>query len=86
MRRQLLTWTAVGLTVLVSFRRLGVRWDRDAGRWFAFVLVACAGVLQPALTSQKERHDVLGSAGEGHQCDTTRLSAFKADHDFDLAP
>jgi hypothetical protein len=19
-----------------------VRWDRDAGRWFAFVLVACA--------------------------------------------
>jgi hypothetical protein len=24
------------------FRRLQVRWDRDAGRWFAFVLVACA--------------------------------------------
>jgi hypothetical protein len=23
-------------------RRLQVRWDRDAGRWFAFVLVACA--------------------------------------------
>jgi hypothetical protein len=21
-----------------------VRWDRDAGRWFAFVLVACAVV------------------------------------------
>jgi hypothetical protein len=26
------------------WRRLGVRWDRDAGRWFAFVLVACAVV------------------------------------------
>ena len=26
------------------FRRLEVRWDRDAGRWFAFVLVACAVV------------------------------------------
>jgi hypothetical protein len=24
------------------FRRLQVRWDRDSGRWFAFVLVACA--------------------------------------------
>jgi hypothetical protein len=23
---------------------LQVRWDRDAGRWFAFVLVACAVV------------------------------------------
>jgi hypothetical protein len=23
---------------------LAVRWDRDAGRWFAFVLVACAVV------------------------------------------
>jgi hypothetical protein len=27
---------------LSYFRRLQVRWDRDAGRWFAFVLVACA--------------------------------------------
>ena len=26
---------------------LQVRWDWDAGRWFAFVLVACAVVLQP---------------------------------------
>jgi hypothetical protein len=25
-------------------RRLQVRWDRDAGRWFAFVLLACAVV------------------------------------------
>ena len=24
------------------FRRLQVRWDRDSGRFFAFVLVACA--------------------------------------------
>jgi hypothetical protein len=26
------------------FRRLQVRWDQDAGRWFAFVLLACAVV------------------------------------------
>jgi IS5 family transposase len=30
------------LSWLTCFRRLQVRWDRDAGRWFAFVLVACA--------------------------------------------
>ena len=28
----------------VVVERLQVRWDRDAGRWFAFVLVACAVV------------------------------------------
>ena len=32
------------LSWLSCFRRLAVRWDRDAGRWFAFVLVACAVV------------------------------------------
>jgi hypothetical protein len=32
------------LSWLSCFRRLEVRWDRDAGRWFAFVLVACAVV------------------------------------------
>jgi hypothetical protein len=32
------------LSWLGCFRRLQVRWDRDAGRWFAFVLVACAVV------------------------------------------
>jgi transposase len=30
------------LSWLSCFRRLQVRWDHDAGRWFAFVLVACA--------------------------------------------
>jgi IS5 family transposase len=30
------------LSWLSCWRRLAVRWDRDAGRWFAFVLVACA--------------------------------------------
>jgi IS5 family transposase len=30
------------LSWLSCFRRLQVRWDRDAGRWFAFMLVACA--------------------------------------------
>jgi IS5 family transposase len=32
------------LSWLSYWRRLQVRWDRDAGRWFAFVLVACAVV------------------------------------------
>jgi hypothetical protein len=32
------------LSWLSCFRRLQVRWDRDAERWFAFVLVACAVV------------------------------------------
>jgi hypothetical protein len=26
------------------FRRLQLRWDQDSGRWFAFVLLACAVV------------------------------------------
>jgi transposase len=30
------------LSWLSCFRRLAVRWDRDSGRWFAFVLLACA--------------------------------------------
>jgi IS5 family transposase len=30
------------LSWLSCFRRLQVRWDWDAGRWFAFALVACA--------------------------------------------
>jgi hypothetical protein len=30
------------LSWLSCWRRLGVRWDRDSERWFAFVLVACA--------------------------------------------
>jgi hypothetical protein len=32
------------LSWLNCFRRLQVRWDRDSGRWFAFVLLACAVV------------------------------------------
>jgi IS5 family transposase len=32
------------LSWLSCWRRLQMRWDRDAGRWFAFVLVACAVV------------------------------------------
>jgi transposase len=32
------------LSWLSCWRRLAVRWDRDAGRWFAFVLLACAVV------------------------------------------
>ena len=52
-RRQIESWTRLrrhrwrverSLSWLSCFRRLPVRWDRDAGRWFAFVLVACAVV------------------------------------------
>jgi transposase len=52
-RRQIESSTRLGrhrwkveraLSWLSCFRRLQVRWDRDAGRWFAFVLVACAVV------------------------------------------
>jgi transposase len=32
------------LSWLRCFRRLQLRWDRDSGRWFAFVLLACAVV------------------------------------------
>jgi transposase len=30
------------LSWLSCWRRLQVRWDRGSGRWFAFVLLACA--------------------------------------------
>jgi transposase len=30
------------LSWLSCYRRLAVRWDRDSGRFFAFVLLACA--------------------------------------------
>jgi IS5 family transposase len=30
------------LSWLSCFRRVQVRWDRHSGRWFAFVLLACA--------------------------------------------
>jgi DDE family transposase len=37
-------WIERALSWLSCFRRLQVRWNRDAGRWFAFVLLACAVV------------------------------------------
>jgi IS5 family transposase len=43
------------LSWLSCWRRLQVRWDRDSGRWFAFVLVACAVVCFTRLSpAQKE--------------------------------
>jgi hypothetical protein len=44
------------LSWLGCFRRLQLRWDRDSGRWFAFVLLACALVCfnrlhQPAIAT-----------------------------------
>jgi transposase len=32
------------LSWLSCWRRLAARWDRDSGRWLAFVLLACAVV------------------------------------------
>jgi IS5 family transposase len=32
------------LSWLGCWRRLQLRWDRDSGRWFAFILLACAVV------------------------------------------
>jgi transposase len=52
-RRQIESSTRLGrhrwkversLSWLSCWRRLQVRWDRDSGRWFAFLLVACAVV------------------------------------------
>jgi hypothetical protein len=36
-------------------RGLGVRWDRDAGRWFGFLLLACALVCVTRLSSAQEQ-------------------------------
>jgi transposase len=44
------------LSWLSCFRRLRVRWDRDSGRWFAFVLLACVVVSFNRL-SPAERSD-----------------------------
>jgi transposase len=48
------------LSWLSSWRRLQVRWDRDSGRWFAFVLLACAVVCFNRLEPATDAHDVLG--------------------------
>jgi transposase len=42
------------LSWLSCWRRLEVRWDRDAGRWFAFVLLACAVVCSKRLYPPKD--------------------------------
>jgi transposase len=42
------------LSWLSCFRRLGVRWDRDSGRWFGFVQLACAVVCFTRLSAQEQ--------------------------------
>jgi transposase len=49
------------LSWLSCFRRLQVRWDRDSGRWFAFVLVACALVCCNRLAPEQHRPPRLDS-------------------------
>jgi hypothetical protein len=49
-----------GPTLLHVVAELQVRWDRDSGRWFAFVLVACALVcFKRALAVYNQRHVVV---------------------------
>ena len=43
------------LSWMSCWRRLQVRWDRDAGRWFAFALLACALVPDCGHLSTLER-------------------------------
>jgi IS5 family transposase len=47
------------LSWLSCWRRLQVRWDRASGRWFAFVLVACAVVCSTGSGCQAGMRDVL---------------------------
>ena len=47
-------------TVIEMDRGLQVRWDRDSGRWFAFVLLACVLVcFKRALAGHNQRHAVV---------------------------
>jgi transposase len=50
------------LSWLSCFRRLQVRWDRDAGRWFAFVLVACVLVCFNRVLVPNEQDDPMRRA------------------------
>ena len=49
------------LSWLSCFRRLQVRWDRGSGRWFAFVLVACALVCCNRVLVPNEQDDPCGA-------------------------
>jgi len=53
------------LSWLSCYRRLAVRWDRDSGRWFGFVLLACALVcfkrLDAANSSERRRTPPLAT-------------------------
>jgi hypothetical protein len=42
------------LSWLSCWRRLEVRWDRDSGRWFAFLLLACTVVCSKRLYPPKD--------------------------------
>ena len=50
------------LSWLSCFGRLQVRWDRDSGRWFAFVLLACALVCLSWLYLVRGRSDASDAA------------------------
>jgi transposase len=50
------------LSWLSCFRRLQVRWDRGSGRWFAFVLVACALVCCNRVLVPNEQDDPVRRA------------------------
>jgi len=54
------------LSWLSCWRRLQVRWDRDSGRWFAFVLLACAVVCFNRLQPATGCDDVVVAYRSGH--------------------
>jgi hypothetical protein len=51
------------LSWLSCWRRLQLRWDRDSGRWFAFVLLACAVVCFNRLQFEADRKRRAGCHG-----------------------
>ena len=60
------------LSWLSCFRRLQVRWDRDSGRFFAFVLLACALVCGNRLWSPGHAGGVAVVGGELQPLKTDR--------------
>jgi transposase len=54
------------LSWLSCFRRLQLRWDQDSGRWFAFILLACAVVCFNRLHQAGGGDDLLLAYRSGH--------------------
>jgi hypothetical protein len=60
------------LSWLSCYRRLGLRWDRDSERWFAFVLLACASTGCQAGTSSAATPLGVAHDGWARSCEPSR--------------